>query len=143
MAKRGGRVHDPQGIAATAVGELVVDCPACPHPGRNLPEDWQDAPDSEQWKYATMLAVDANFKLKLKDRGFEDVELAPGWSYFVENEAYAKHCNNYVDEEEMKHCDSLFAAVDHANMPSHKKYCVNGVGAAICARHCFYRKSGV
>ena len=28
--------------------------------------------------------LDANFRLKLKDRGFKDMELAPGWAYFVE-----------------------------------------------------------
>ncbi|KAI0039152.1 hypothetical protein FA95DRAFT_1504561, partial [Auriscalpium vulgare] len=143
MGKRGGRGHDPAGMAATEVGELVVDCPACPQPGRNLPDGWKDAPRSEQWKYATFLAVDANFKLKLKARGLDDVELAPGWSYFVENKAYQRHIDKYVDEEEMKHCASSFAAVDHANMPTHKRFAVNGVGAVICARHCFYRRSGV
>jgi hypothetical protein len=24
-------------------GELMVECPACPHPGRNLPDDWEKA----------------------------------------------------------------------------------------------------
>ncbi|KAH9911153.1 uncharacterized protein BXZ73DRAFT_93484 [Epithele typhae] len=26
-------------------GELAVECPACPHPGKNLPDDWASAPD--------------------------------------------------------------------------------------------------
>jgi len=41
--KRGGRGHDPGGIDATSKGELMVECPACPHPGRNLPDDWEKA----------------------------------------------------------------------------------------------------
>lgn len=41
--KRAGRGHDPLGINGTSAGALVVECPACPHPGRNLPEGWQDA----------------------------------------------------------------------------------------------------
>ncbi|KAI0038390.1 hypothetical protein FA95DRAFT_1613426 [Auriscalpium vulgare] len=48
MAKRGGRGHDPAGIAATSIGELVVECPACPQPGRNMPDGWEDAPKDEK-----------------------------------------------------------------------------------------------
>jgi hypothetical protein len=40
LLKRAGRGQDPAGASATALGELAVECPACPHPGRNLPEDW-------------------------------------------------------------------------------------------------------
>lgn len=46
MLKRGGRGHDPAGIAGTAEGSLAVECPACPQPERNLPEGWKDAPES-------------------------------------------------------------------------------------------------
>ncbi|KAI0037287.1 hypothetical protein FA95DRAFT_1475383, partial [Auriscalpium vulgare] len=143
IAKRGGRAHDPTGIQGTALGELVVECPACPQPGRNMPAEWELLPESERWKHAVMLSVDANFKLKLKNRGLADVALAPGWAYFVENGPYKEHIEKYVDQEEMKHCDSSFAAIDHANVPAHKRFAVNGVGAVICARHCFYRKSGL
>jgi hypothetical protein len=41
--KRGGRGHDLRGIDATANGELMVECPACPHPTRNIPDDWEKA----------------------------------------------------------------------------------------------------
>jgi hypothetical protein len=41
--KRAGRGHDPEGIENTQPGSLTVECPACPHPGRNLPENWRDA----------------------------------------------------------------------------------------------------
>lgn len=40
------------------------------------------------WLYGMSLAVDANFRLKLKDRGVVDPELGPGWSYFVNDEKY-------------------------------------------------------
>lgn len=46
MLKRGGRGHDPAGVNATTEGSLVVECPACPQPGRNLPPDWENAPPS-------------------------------------------------------------------------------------------------
>jgi hypothetical protein len=41
--KRAGRAHDPAGIEATSNGGLMVECPACPHPGRNLPDGWEKA----------------------------------------------------------------------------------------------------
>jgi hypothetical protein len=41
--KRAGRAHDPAGIEATSKGGLMVECPACPHPGRNLPVGWEKA----------------------------------------------------------------------------------------------------
>ena len=41
MLKRSGRGHDPEGAAATSSGELAIECPACPHPDRNLPLNWK------------------------------------------------------------------------------------------------------
>ena len=41
--KRTGHGHDPEGIGNTPPGSLTVECPACPHPGQNLPENWRDA----------------------------------------------------------------------------------------------------
>lgn len=43
MLKRAGRGHDPEGIGETPPGSLTVECPACPHPGQNLPDNWRDA----------------------------------------------------------------------------------------------------
>ena len=41
--KRGGRGHDPGGIDAMSNRELMVECPACPHPEKNLPDGWEKA----------------------------------------------------------------------------------------------------
>ena len=43
MLKRAGRGQDPAGASATTPGELAVECPACPHPDRNMPEGWENA----------------------------------------------------------------------------------------------------
>ena len=40
MLKRSGRGHEPDGASATSLGELVIECPACPHPDHNLPLNW-------------------------------------------------------------------------------------------------------
>jgi hypothetical protein len=49
---------------------------------------------SLRWIYAQFIAVDANFKLKLKNRHIKDPELGSGWFYFVENTAYVHHVAN-------------------------------------------------
>ena len=39
--------------------------------------------------------MDANFKLKSKDRGIKDIELSTGCGCFVETEPYEKHLEEY------------------------------------------------
>ena len=41
-----------------------------------------------RWLYGMNLAMDANFRLKLKERGVTDPEFGPGWAYFVNDEVY-------------------------------------------------------
>ncbi|KAF7798547.1 hypothetical protein EIP86_009769 [Pleurotus ostreatoroseus] len=41
MLKRFGRGHDLAGAEGTQEKQLVVPCRACPHPGKNLPEGWE------------------------------------------------------------------------------------------------------
>jgi hypothetical protein len=44
MTKRAGRGHDNGGISGTGQGELCIPCRACPQPGVNLPDGWEDSP---------------------------------------------------------------------------------------------------
>lgn len=46
--------------------------------------------------------MDANFKLKGKDRGINDPELAPGWASFVEESRFQEHLKNYVGQSEVR-----------------------------------------
>ena len=50
--------------------------------------------------YTIFLAVDANFKLKNKERGIKDFELDPGWGCYVETNRYFQHLDNYADQAE-------------------------------------------
>lgn len=56
---------------------------------------------SFRWIYAQFIALDANFKLKLKNRQIHDPELGSGWSYFVENSAYVHHVASNPNEREV------------------------------------------
>lgn len=40
-------------LASIPDGTLALECPACPHPGRNLPQGWDEA--SEDTKYVALL----------------------------------------------------------------------------------------
>jgi len=120
MLKQAGRGQDPLGAEGTKEGELAVECPACPHPGRNLPEGWENAPPEiryvdppllyklhgclnlyARWLYTLFIAIDANFRAGLKDRGLFDIELAPGWAYLVEELKYQHHIKNHLDAKEV------------------------------------------
>jgi hypothetical protein len=51
MLEHGGRVeaYDPSGAEGMKQGELAVLCPACPRPGVNLPDGWENrAPEQRQ-----------------------------------------------------------------------------------------------
>ena len=56
---------------------------------------------SYRWVHAQFIAVDANFKLKLKNHQINDPELGSGWSYFVENSAYAHHVTKSQNDKEV------------------------------------------
>ena len=46
LTKQAGWGHNPKGVSSTSQGECAVECPACPHPGKNLLEGWDKAPVS-------------------------------------------------------------------------------------------------
>ena len=52
--------------------------------------------------YILYVSVDANFKLKGKERGLEDIELMPGWGTFVKESEYQEYITNYEDEPEVR-----------------------------------------
>ncbi|KAF7306302.1 CxC2 domain-containing protein [Mycena indigotica] len=117
-AKRAGRGHCPNGLQTTGAGGLAVQCWACPDPERNLPEGWQDAPQSDSFLYALMLTIDANFRLKNRIRSNErdDPSLCAGQGYFVLNEPYKHHLRNYVAEEDLRQYglgSAIRSALDH------------------------------
>ena len=46
--------------------------------------------------------MDANFKLKSKrKKNGADIEMASGWSYFVESSQYEKHIKEHEEERDV------------------------------------------
>ncbi|KAH8110267.1 hypothetical protein DFH11DRAFT_1547578 [Phellopilus nigrolimitatus] len=146
ISARSGRAHDPLGIENTKDGELALDCPACPHPGKNLPDNWKTS--DTLWIYMLVLAIDANFRLKSKDRNVtNDPALGPGWAYLVDPGPYHEQLRLQSDKDihkvERGSCESTFQAMEKATTRLNDGYLVTGVGAVICARSGLVRKNGV
>ncbi|KAJ7782955.1 hypothetical protein B0H16DRAFT_1709789 [Mycena metata] len=144
MLKRSGRGHDPTGVNGTKLGGLAIDCPACPRPDVNLPDDWEQASPEDMFLYILFLALDACFRLKrrLISSELRDPGLGTGWAYFVEQEPYRKYLLTTTNETEMSTCSGL-AALDYANTKFSRGYSTTGVGMAVCARHEFVQPTGV
>lgn len=108
LCKRAGRGHARGGVRATALGELAVECPACPQPGKNLPEGWEALMETLAYLYALFVAGDANFRTRngLISSDARDPTLGQGWAYFVSKPEYIEHIKQSVDEDEVR-CLSL------------------------------------
>ncbi|EIW58987.1 uncharacterized protein TRAVEDRAFT_124302 [Trametes versicolor FP-101664 SS1] len=134
MLQRAGRGHHPDGACGTKPGELVVRCPACPHPDINLPPDWDQVSDELKYMYMLTVAIDVCFRLKRRAVSSEEKDpiLGSGWAYFVEDTGY----------REISSCTG-FAALDHANTKFSRGYTAIGVGAVVCARHEFWLALGI
>lgn len=113
--------------------------------------------------YTLFMACDANFRLKLKNRKLRDIDLSPGWGYYVPEKEYYAHLKDRIGDTEVTSCNTIcpplsnvrpclliqvnlcqsnLHAVDHANKRS-TNYSASGVGAAKCARHTFVMPNGV
>jgi hypothetical protein len=78
-----------------------------------------------RWLYTYFLAVDANFRLKLKNRGINDPEIGSGWSYFVESKQYNKHISQATLNE------------PEVNLP--KKTCLSNSAHVCLGRRMWFR----
>ena len=56
---------------------------------------------STRFLYILYISVDANFKLKGKERNLKDIELMPGWGAYVPESEFKDHIANHVDEPEV------------------------------------------
>ncbi|KAK7028741.1 hypothetical protein R3P38DRAFT_2937983 [Favolaschia claudopus] len=144
MLKRAGRGHDPSGARGTKPGECALLCPACPHPGINLPLDWMEAPEEKQFLYALFLALDANFRLRRKDVSSEEKDpgLGDGWGFYCNVVKYMEHVRKHWKlEQERSHC----VAHDAVDKPDREARgtASSGIGAVDCARHNMKRPQAV
>jgi hypothetical protein len=92
------------------LGQLAWFCPACPQPGINLPDDWEEDPEecvhvtikssqfilkssNYRWVYRRTVVVDGNFSAdhqKMKNPE-DDVPLTDGEGYMVQEGPFRQH----------------------------------------------------
>ncbi|KAH9911489.1 uncharacterized protein B0H18DRAFT_1168583 [Fomitopsis serialis] len=146
MLKRAGRGHDVSGVGGTARGECAVECPACPHPGKNLPDNWKEAPEGEKWLYRLFVGLDANFRLKRKKVSSVAVDpgLNQGFAYFVEDHTYKAFLNTFDTKlpPETNTCHN-HDAVKLANIKKIRETDASGVATVECVRHDMKRPASV
>ncbi|KAL1684903.1 hypothetical protein GGG16DRAFT_67383, partial [Schizophyllum commune] len=144
LLKRGGRGHVLDGVASTQEGQLALRCPACPHPGRNLPPDWQSVTVEDRFLYQLFIAEDANFRLVNTNASSykKDPLLGDGWAYFVAHPDYMTYVKQYVNESDISTC-SGFAAIFLANLKRVFGLRTTGVASVCCSRHNLIRPNGV
>ncbi|KAL1743885.1 hypothetical protein HDZ31DRAFT_39981, partial [Schizophyllum fasciatum] len=143
--KRSGRANDTERRPSDVrPGELGLSCPACPRPGVNLPEGWQNVQPEERYLYVLFIALDACFRLKRRNISSRerDPSLADGGSYMIESGPFEAYIKNADEQTEASTCTGL-SAVDHANTKYSKGYAETGKALGLCARHEFIQKNGV
>ncbi|KAJ7795160.1 hypothetical protein B0H14DRAFT_2391995 [Mycena olivaceomarginata] len=146
LLKRGGRAHDPcdDRIKSTKPGELALLCPACPHPGKNLPPGWEKVAYERAFLYAIFLALDANFRLQRKDVSTEehDPGLSEGWAFFGEVKKYMAHLDKHWAQPQER---STCVAHDAVDKPDRESLgtASSGIGTVDCARHNMKRPNGI
>ncbi|THU84668.1 hypothetical protein K435DRAFT_687085 [Dendrothele bispora CBS 962.96] len=144
MLKRAGRCHAQSGIDGTARGECAMDCPACPQPEKNLPDNWKEAGPEFAFLYTLFIAIDANFRLRNRVVSNEHRSpiLGDGFAYIVPSSPYKEHIKQHVDQEDMSSC-SGFQAMFLANSRNVQGLRVSGMAGICCARHRVWRPSGL
>ncbi|KAK7022727.1 hypothetical protein VNI00_017003 [Paramarasmius palmivorus] len=127
-----GAAHDEAGIGDKE-GRLVVQCPSCPHPGINLPVNWQDA--SRRFLYRLILCLDGNFRLKAQmvSSHSRDPPLNQGMGYFVKRVPYENWVFTKDDGDEISNCVPL-AAIAKQNTKFSKGLRYTGVMGVACGR---------
>ncbi|KAG6885483.1 hypothetical protein C0992_005120, partial [Termitomyces sp. T32_za158] len=145
MLKHAARGHEKDGIATTKPGSCAVECPACPHPDKNMPDNWRDAPENKKWLHTLFIGIDANFRLKRKDVSCDafDPDLGNGFAYFVQEKPYKEHLKTHKDEVEPKSNCSRHNAINLANSKFGHGLAATGVGTIECARHDMKRPCSV
>ncbi|TFK80385.1 hypothetical protein K466DRAFT_455186, partial [Polyporus arcularius HHB13444] len=119
-------------------GDLAVRCPACPQPGLNLPDGWQN--DTEKFKYTRGVMFDGYFGAQHRPmkNPEDDVRFADGHAFTVGDARYKMHLGTASEiAEENPTCNEHRAVFTAA--VSHGKYEATGIGAAACSRHGFFQ----
>ncbi|KAH9484688.1 hypothetical protein JR316_0001587 [Psilocybe cubensis] len=88
--------HNGKKVSEVENGELANYCPACPQPGVNLPNNWEDDPN--RFVYRRVLMADRNFKADhvQPKKPSQDVWLSEGSGMIPKREEYHTFLKNTI-----------------------------------------------
>ncbi|KAI0644780.1 hypothetical protein C8Q79DRAFT_912372 [Trametes meyenii] len=111
---------------------LVVLCPACPQPGKNMRPNWETREESLRYLDALFYSVDGNFHQKQRKKPMDknDIALSEGASYFVDSTDFARYMDGIGPEEQEETTCHKFAAMGYGGHTGQ----VTGTVALVC-RH--------
>ncbi|KAF7310254.1 CxC2 domain-containing protein [Mycena indigotica] len=132
LLKRMGRGHDKYGVLGTGPGELAIRCPACPRPGVNLPEGWENASPEDRCLYIMFIAMDACFSAEAQVHLQRVAGPGTGDGLGVYARDRSTRGNLSIGMKKLYLCDFEDEYLH-----------VTGVGMGVCARHEFVLPNGV
>ncbi|KAG5732594.1 hypothetical protein E4T56_gene16882 [Termitomyces sp. T112] len=64
MLERRARRHEKNGLATTTPGSCTVECPACSHPEKYMPDNWKDTPENKNAHFDLTTSLPRDLSLK-------------------------------------------------------------------------------
>ncbi|KIK60737.1 hypothetical protein GYMLUDRAFT_120723, partial [Collybiopsis luxurians FD-317 M1] len=125
------------GVDTNQPGILAVKCPACPHPGINIPSNWY-LEREKLWLYKVFFSLDANFRLTQFNVSSEerDPGLNKGQAYMVDNHILQQFIAIFQGQWPPEKSDcSDHNAVKLANRRGDHNLATTGLALSSCARH--------
>ncbi|KAH9484634.1 hypothetical protein JR316_0004116 [Psilocybe cubensis] len=129
--------HNGKAVKDVCKGELANFCPACPQPGINLPDGWENDPN--KFVYRRVLVADGNFKADhvQPKKQSNDIWLSEGGGMIPKREEYHSFLKTAIEKLTGAPCENTFRAITGAMLAS-KSCDVTGVVGVACARHGCY-----
>ncbi|KIK62911.1 hypothetical protein GYMLUDRAFT_163319, partial [Collybiopsis luxurians FD-317 M1] len=134
------------GVNPNQPGILAVKCPACPHPGINIPSNWY-LDQQKLWLYKVFFGLDANFCLTRFNVSSEerDPGLNKGRAYMVDDHVLQQFIATFQGHWPPEKSDcSDHDAIKLANRRGDHNLATTGLALSSCARHdTIHAQSGV
>lgn len=120
---------------------VAVTCPACPEPGFNMPDDWQETLSPSNFHTSALyLGMDGNFRAVViqKRHDVDDRPLLDGRGYFVDSDVNVVYesAGQQDPNEHKSTCSNLRSMTA---LTKRKGIVVSGVIVVVCSRHSAYR----
>lgn len=121
-------------------GPGCVRCPACPQPGINIEENWQDTrPESQWWLVRRYIHFDANFRLTMMKKEKQSTLDSPLWKdgdFFANPVQYRGYLASVNVAQQGRSDCSNCRALSSGSRSHYNKLEVTGVAGGVCRHEC-------